>query len=77
MFELAKIIQHHHLENSKLEKLFSDSKRQALQLYLALSQQQESPPADSWGKLVASEVTGPYYAVARGKGLTVLEYMRT
>jgi hypothetical protein len=39
MSEMAKIIQQQCLENKKLEKLFSDSKRQALQLYAALSQQ--------------------------------------
>jgi hypothetical protein len=32
MSEMAKIIQQQHLENKKLEKLFSDSQRQALQL---------------------------------------------
>jgi hypothetical protein len=66
--ELAKIAPQQHLENKKLEKLLSYSKRQSLQLYLALSQQQESPHADPWEKNVASEVTGSYYAVARGKG---------
>jgi hypothetical protein len=33
----------------------------------ALSQQQENPPADPWGKFITSEVTGPYYAVTRGR----------
>jgi hypothetical protein len=56
-----------YLENKKLDKLFSDSKRQVLQLYLALSQQQESPPAALWDKFVASEFTGSYYAIALGK----------
>jgi hypothetical protein len=67
MSELANIVQHQRLENKKLEKLFSDYKRQELQLYVALIQQQESPPADPWDKFVTSEVTGSYYAVARGK----------
>jgi hypothetical protein len=40
MPELAKIVQQQRLENKKLEKLFSDSKRQSLQLYVALIQQQ-------------------------------------
>jgi hypothetical protein len=67
MSEMAKIIKQQRLENKKLEKLFSDSKRQALQLSEALSQQHENPPADPWDKVVTSEVTGPYYAVARGR----------
>jgi hypothetical protein len=50
-----------------LEKLFSDSKKKSLQLSLVLSQQQESAPADPWDKCMLSEVTGSYYAVARGK----------
>jgi hypothetical protein len=54
------------LENKKLEKLFSDSKIQALQMHAALSQQQESPPADPWDKSVKSEITGSYYAVSQG-----------
>jgi hypothetical protein len=36
---MAKIVQQQRLENKKLEKLFSDSKRHALQLSVALSQQ--------------------------------------
>jgi hypothetical protein len=64
---MAKIVQQQRLENKKLEKLFSDSKRQALQLSEALSQQQENPPSDPWDKFVTSEVTGAYYAVARGR----------
>jgi hypothetical protein len=68
MSELAKIIQQQRLENKKLEKLFSDSKRQALQLSVALSQQKYSPPADPWDTFVASEVNGSYYAIAQGKG---------
>jgi hypothetical protein len=68
MSELEKIVQQQRLENKKLEIMFSDSKRQSLQLSLALTQQQEIPPADPWGKFVASEVTGSYYAVARGQG---------
>jgi hypothetical protein len=67
MSELANIVQQQRLENKKLEKLFSDSKRQALQLSIALSQQQESPPDDPWDKFVTSEVTGSYYGVAQGK----------
>jgi hypothetical protein len=67
MFEMAKIVQQQRLENRKLEKLFSDSKRQALQLTAALIQQQENPPADPWDKFVTSEVTGSYYVVARGR----------
>jgi hypothetical protein len=51
MSEMAQIVQQKHLENKKLEKLFSDAKRQALQLSEALSQQQENPPADPWKKL--------------------------
>jgi hypothetical protein len=46
MSKMAKIVQQQRLENEKLEKLFSDSQRQALQLYKALSQKQENPPAD-------------------------------
>jgi hypothetical protein len=67
MSELEKIVQQQRLENKKLEKPFSNSKRQSLRLSLALSQQQESPPANPWDKFVASEVTGSHYAVARGK----------
>jgi hypothetical protein len=40
MSELAKNVQQQRLENKKLEKQLSDSKRQALQLSVALSQQQ-------------------------------------
>jgi hypothetical protein len=58
MSELDNIVQHQHLENKKLEKLFSDAKKILLQLSLALIQKQESTPADPWGKNVASEVTG-------------------
>jgi hypothetical protein len=43
MSELDKIVQQQRLENKKIEKLFSDSKRQAIQLYVALSHKQESP----------------------------------
>jgi hypothetical protein len=50
MSEMAKIVQQQHLENKKLKKLFSDSKRQTLQLSEALSQQQENPPLYPWGK---------------------------
>jgi hypothetical protein len=39
MSELAKIVQQQRLENKELEKLFSDSKIQALQLYVDLNQQ--------------------------------------
>jgi hypothetical protein len=67
MSEMAKIMQQQRLENKKLEKLFSDSKRQSLQLFEALSQQQENPPADPWDKFVTSEFTGAYYAFARGR----------
>jgi hypothetical protein len=67
MSELSKIVQQQRLENKKPEKLFSYSKRQALQLSVALSQQQERPPADPWEKIVTSEVTGSYYSVAQGK----------
>jgi hypothetical protein len=67
MSEMAKIVQQQRLENMKLEKLFSDSKIQALQLSEALSLQQENPPADPWDKFVPSEVTGYYYTVARGR----------
>jgi hypothetical protein len=67
MSEMTKIVQQQHLENKKLEKLFSDSKRQALQLSAALSQQQENPASEPWDKFVTSEVTGYYYAVARGR----------
>jgi hypothetical protein len=73
MSELAKIVQQQRLKNKKLEKLFPDSKRKSLQLYLALIQKQENPPSDPWGKNVASEVTGSYYSVARGKGFSSLE----
>jgi hypothetical protein len=67
MSEMAKIVQQQRLENKKLEKLFSDSLRQALQLSEALSQKQDNPPEDPWDKFVTSEVTGAYYAVARGR----------
>jgi hypothetical protein len=67
MSEMAKITQQQRLENKKLEKLFSDSKRQALQLSAALSQQRYIPPAERWDKFVTSEVTGSYYAVDRGR----------
>jgi hypothetical protein len=66
MSEMDKIVQQQCLENKKLEILFTDSKRQALQLSEALSQQQENPPADTWDKFVTLEVTRSYYAVARG-----------
>jgi hypothetical protein len=46
MSEMANIVQQQLLENKKLEKKFSDAKRQSLQLSEALSQQQENPPAD-------------------------------
>jgi hypothetical protein len=45
MSEMAKIMQQQRLENKKLEKLFSDAKKQSLQLSEALSQQEENPPA--------------------------------
>jgi hypothetical protein len=60
-------VQQQSLEDKKLEKLFSDSKRQALQLSVALIQKQVSHPVDPWDKFVTSEVAGSYYAVARGK----------
>jgi hypothetical protein len=63
--ELANIAQDQRLENKKFEKCFSDAKRKSLQLYLALSQQQESLPDDPWDTFVTSEVTGSYYDVAR------------
>jgi hypothetical protein len=69
MSELEKIVHQQHLENKKLEKLLSDSRRQALQLSVDLSKQQDIPPADPWDKFVASEVTWSYYAIARGKGV--------
>jgi hypothetical protein len=40
MSELAKIVQQQRLEDKKYENIFSDSNRQALQLSVALSQQQ-------------------------------------
>jgi hypothetical protein len=40
MSEMAKTVQQQHLKKKKLEKLFSDAKRQSLQLSEALSQQQ-------------------------------------
>jgi hypothetical protein len=67
MSKMAKIVQQQRLKNKKLKKLFSDSQRQALQLSEALSQQQKNPPADRWDKYFTSEVTGAYYAVARGR----------
>jgi hypothetical protein len=67
MSEMAKIVQHQRLEHKKLEKLFSDSKRQSIQLSVVLSQQQENPTADPWDKFVTSEVTGAYYTVSRGR----------
>jgi hypothetical protein len=67
MSEMANIIQQQRLENKKLEKLFSDAQKQSLQLSEALSQQQENSPADPWENFVTSEVTGSYYAVARGR----------
>jgi hypothetical protein len=67
MSEMAKIVQQQRLENKKLETLFSDAKRQSLHLFEALSKQQENPPAYPWDKFVTSEVTGAYYAVARGR----------
>jgi hypothetical protein len=71
---MAKIVQQQRLEKKILEKLLSDYKRQSLQLSEALSQQQENPPADPWGKNVTSEVTGSYYAVVREKDLTVFKF---
>jgi hypothetical protein len=67
MSKMAKIVQQQRLENNKLEKLFSDSKRQVLQLSVSLSRQQDIPPAELCDKFVTSEVTGSYYAVARRK----------
>jgi hypothetical protein len=63
MSEMAKIVQQQRMENKKLEKLLPDYNRQALQMFEALSQQQENPTADPWEKFVTSEVTGAYYAV--------------
>jgi hypothetical protein len=40
MSEMAEIVQQQSLKKKKLEKLFSDSQRQALQISEALSQQQ-------------------------------------
>jgi hypothetical protein len=45
MSEMAKIMQQQHIENKKLEKLFSDARRQSLQLSGALIQQPDNPPA--------------------------------
>jgi hypothetical protein len=55
-------MQKQHLEKKKLEKLFNDSKKKALQLSLALSQRHLGD------RFVAAEVTGSYYTIARGKG---------
>jgi hypothetical protein len=66
MSEMANIVRQQRLDSKQLEKLFSDSKRQAFQLSEALSKQQENPPADRWDKFVTSEVTESYYAVAQG-----------
>jgi hypothetical protein len=67
MSEMAKIVRQQRLENKKLKKLFSDSKRQALQLSQALSQQQENPPDEPWEFFFTSEVTGYYYTAAQGR----------
>jgi hypothetical protein len=67
MSEMARIMQHQRPEDKKLEKLFSDAQKQSLQLSEAPSQQQENHHADPWDKFVTSEVTGYYYAVARGR----------
>jgi hypothetical protein len=40
MSEIVKVVQQQRLEKKKLEKLFSDSQKQALQLSEAISQQQ-------------------------------------
>jgi hypothetical protein len=40
--------------------------KHSLQLSESLSQQQENPPANPWDNFFTSEVTGDYYAVARG-----------
>jgi hypothetical protein len=40
MSEMAEIVQQQRLKKKKLEKLFSDSQRQALQISEALSQKQ-------------------------------------
>jgi hypothetical protein len=66
MSELAKNVQQQRLENNKLEKLFSDSKKKSLHISLALSQKQENVHVDPWDRFVATEVTGSYYAVSRG-----------
>jgi hypothetical protein len=67
MSELDNIIQQQRLESKKLEKQFTYSKMQALQLSVALIQQKETPPAYPWDNFFTSEVTGSYYAVARGR----------
>jgi hypothetical protein len=71
MSELEKIVQQQRLENKKLEKMFSDSKRQSLQLSLALSQQQESPPADPWENMLHRRSLGLTMRSPEEKGLTV------
>jgi hypothetical protein len=45
MSEMAKIVQEQSLEKKKLEKPFSDYKRQVLKLSAALIHQQKNPPA--------------------------------
>jgi hypothetical protein len=77
MSEMAKIVQHQHLENKKLKKLFSDSKRQTLQLSEALSQQQENPPLYPWGKKLRQRSLGIITWSPEEEDFTVLGYMLT
>jgi hypothetical protein len=73
--ELAQIVQQQHLENKKLENLFSDSKMKSLQLSLALRKIGKETSSDPWDKLFASEVSGSYYAIAEGRNSGSWEFM--
>jgi predicted RNase H-like nuclease (RuvC/YqgF family) len=55
MSDLTQIVQKQHIENKKLEKLLSDSKRKSLQLSLALSLKEEKTSSDPWDKFVVSK----------------------
>jgi hypothetical protein len=77
MSEMAKIVQQQRLENKKLEKLFSDSQRQALQLSDALSQQQENPPARPWISFSRQRSLELIRRSPEEEDLTVLGYMLT
>jgi hypothetical protein len=67
MSDLTQIYQQQCLENKKLEKFFSYSKRKSLQLSLALNQKEGETSSDPLDTFLVSEVSGSYYVVAEGR----------